>query len=445
MWPRIIMLMLLGYVCMGRSFAYWGIPPLHLFIGEIVLAWFLFSGPAADQGRWPWVALKSPTLLRFKKLFVLFFAFGVFQVFRGIALGHPPLNAVRDLAFNYYPLYFLLGLWVGCQDEEFLQKALPKLAWACGIYGIFFILLLSWLPWYFPGTAGDASQVPIFGQPEYSSAILMGLLAVQKDWRRNRAPLLLNGAVLIGMLIRSQWLAYSLALSAFAFMTRDKKRIALGAAAVLVPLALMFVTDFQIPGPESRGGTISTRDMVGRMIAPFDEEAAAQLTEDAARNEDTAAFRTIWWLEIWYSVNETPERALFGHGYGYALGELVPYLDDLPVRTPHNAFFFALGYTGWIGVFIFAAVQLELLRLLWKVYKSTGESFGIVFWVAETFYSLFTAFFEAPYGAIPFYLLVGCACAPLLLAEKHVLAAAPGPLDTLGGSPLSVRLPGASG
>lgn len=422
MWPGIILVMLLGYLCMGRSFAYWGIPPLHLFIGEIALVCFLFYGPRTEEGRWPWVALKNPVLARFKKLFLLFFLFGVFEVARGIALGHPPLNAVRDLAFNYYPLYFLLGLALGCQEKGFLQKFIPMAAWANGIYGILYILVLNWLPWFFPGTSQDIAQVPIFGQPEYSSAILMGLVALDKDWRRNRLVLILNGAVLIGMLIRSQWLAFSLAIAVFAFMTRDKKRVALGAAAVVLPLLLMFITDFNIPGPESRGGTISTRDMVGRIIAPIDADAAANFTADAAINEDTAAFRTIWWLEIWISVHETGSRTLFGYGYGYALGELVPYLDGLSVRTPHNAFFFALGYSGWIGVGIFAMLQLEILRMLWAVYKLTGQTFGIVFWVAETFYSLFTAFFEAPYGAIPFYVLVGCACAPLLLADKKSLA-----------------------
>jgi hypothetical protein len=418
-WPRVFTFLALGYITMGRSFAYWGIPPLYLFVGEIFLAWFLLAGPVAEGGRWPSVALKSPALLRFKKRFFLFLAFGVFEVFHGIIAGHPPVSAVRDLAFNYYPFYFLLGLWVGLQDRNFLRRFLPVAAWVNGIYGVLFIFVLNRLPWLFPGTSQEISGVPIFGQPEYSAAILMGLVALDKDWRPHRLVLFLNGFVLIGMLIRSQWLAFALAIAVFAWLTRDRKKVQLAAGAVLIPLLLMYVTDFSIPGPETRGGTISVRDMVGRAVAPVAPDVAADLTEDAAMNVDTATFRTIWWFEIWVNVHDGFSRTLIGYGYGFPLGNLVSYLEESSTRTPHNAFFFALGYTGWIGVCIFFALQLEIFRMLWKVYRMTGQSFGIVFWVAEVLYSLFTAFFEAPYGAIPFYLVVGCACATYFSAHDR--------------------------
>jgi O-antigen ligase len=268
---------------------------------------------------------------------------------------------------------------------------------------------------------------------------------MEKSWRKSWFVMMLNGFVLICMVIRSQWLGFVIGLGLFFLLTRNLKRTVYGVLAVFVPLLLMYVTNFAIPAPAGRFGTVSVRDMVGRVIAPIDTEAAETFTEDAGINTDTAMFRTVWWVEIWYSVNERPDRAALGYGYGYPLGQLVPYLEDLPVRTPHNAFFFALGYTGWIGVFIFAAFQLELLRLLWKSYKLNGQIFGLLFWFAEAFYSLLTAFFEAPYGAIPFYVVVGCACAPLLLAEKRAPSAEPVPLSPLHGTPLSGRLPGIRG
>jgi hypothetical protein len=58
------------------------------------------------------------------------------------------------------------------------------------------------------------------------------------------------------------------------------------------------------------------------------------------------------------------------------------------------------------------AFQAELARLLWKTWKRTNQPFGILFWITSIVFACFTAFFETPYGAIPFYLTVGCAIAP---------------------------------
>ncbi|MBI3609169.1 MAG: hypothetical protein HY204_00500 [Nitrospirae bacterium] len=408
---------------MGRSFAYWGIPPLHIFIGEIVLAWFLFSGPQAKHGRWPWIAMKSPMLHRYNKLFLLFLVFGAFQVLHGIFSGNPALDSLRDTAFNYYPFYFFFGLWIGIRDREFLSKFLHLAAWVNGLYGILFIAVLSRVPWFMPGVAPEVAPVPIFGQPSFSAAILLGLLSFGKDLRRVLPLLLLNAAVLIGMLIRAEWLAFVLGLLVWAWATRNLKRVAFSGVLILVLFGLMYVTNFAYEGPETRGGTISAIELVARVLAPVNPDLAEDYSSDVRMYGGTAAFRTMWWAAIWDAVHASFSRALLGHGYGFPLGVLVPYLEDSATRTPHNVFFFALGYTGWIGVIIFALFQSEIARLSWRVYQKTGQPFGIVFWVMMLAFSFFTPFFETPQGAIPFYLVSGCACAALIYAETRVSTA----------------------
>jgi O-Antigen ligase len=429
MWLRIVTILLLGYFCMGRSFAYLGIPPWHVFIGEVVLACFLFWGPMSARGRWPWIAVDNFTLRRFKQLLLVSLAFGVFQVFHGILLGQPVLSSVRDLAFNYYPIYFFLGVWAASNDPQFLPKLIRVAGWANGLYGILYILVLSRMTLFFPGVSQEVAQVPIFGQPMFSGVILLGLLSVEKDLRGVWPLLLLNAAVLIGMVTRGEWLAFAVGLFVWALLTRNVRRVALGAAVVVVLLAAMYVTNFSIEAPEGRGGTISASALVGRVLAPVDKDLAADYTADAQANEETAAFRTLWWIAIWESAHESVSRALLGHGYGYALGDLVPYLEGQFIRTPHNVFFYALGYTGWIGVLIFALLQAEIARLSWRVFQRNGQPFAIVSWVTMLVYAFFTAFFEAPYGAIPFYLVMGCACTPLLYAEGRMLSPASWPLN----------------
>jgi len=421
--------LLVGYFCMGRSFAYWGIPPLHLFIGEIVLGCFLFWGPVSARGRWPWVAANSLSLRRYKQLLQASIAFGVLQVLRGILLGHPVLSAVRDLAFNYYAIYFFLGVWVASSDPEFLPKLLRVAAWANGVYGILYILALSRLTWFFPGVSQEVIPVPILGQPMFSGAILLGLLSVEKSLRAVWPPVLLNAAVLIGMVTRGEWLAFGVGLFTWALLTRNFGRVVLGGLTVLLLLGGMYLTGFEMEAPEGRGGTISATDLVGRVLAPLDKDLAADYTSDAQMHEETAAFRTLWWIAIWDSAHGSVSRALFGHGYGFPLGDLVPYLHGEFIRTPHNVFFYALGYTGWIGVVIFGLLLAEIARLSWRVYRKDGQPFAVVFWVTMVTYSLFTAFYEAPYGAIPFFVVTGSACMPALYTERRASSLIPGPLN----------------
>jgi hypothetical protein len=409
-----------------------------MFIGEVVLFSFMLWGPRSAAGRWPWDALNWPVLARYKRLFCIFFGFGLLQVLHGILSGHSPLSAARDMAFNYYPLYFLLGLWAGLQDREFLRKLLGGAAWLSGLYGVLYILMLNRLDWVLPGVSRDVVEVPIFGMPEFSAVILLGLLSFEKDLRRVWPVLLLNAAVLIGMLIRAEWLAFAVGLFVWAWCTRNLKRVALGAAALVLLIAVMGLTNFTIAGPESRGGTISASELAARIIAPVDSDLAKEYSSDATdahMYEGNAVFRTLWWVAIWSSVHESIPRAFWGYGYGFALGDLVPYLQGEFIRTPHNAFFYALGYTGWIGVVIFAVFQGELARLLWRVQRTTGQAFGIVFWIAMLTFSLFTPFFEVPQGAIPFYLIIGSACAPLFKAQNGSLSVAPKSTDTLAPFP----------
>jgi hypothetical protein len=124
----------------------------------------------------------------------------------------------------------------------------------------------------------------------------------------------------------------------------------------------------------------------------------------------------------------------FGHGYGFDLMELAPeeIRQGSDVRTPHSVFFYALGYTGWVGVALFSLLQLAIVRLLWRSYRVDGQAAGVVFWVMGMGMAFFQASFETPYKAIPFYLLMGMSIAPgLLRRSAWSLHAAPAPAQSL--------------
>jgi O-antigen ligase len=148
-----------------------------------------------------------------------------------------------------------------------------------------------------------------------------------------------------------------------------------------------------------------------------DQNTAAGFTR-AESQEATFVWRTVWWLAIWDSVHEDLRRTIWGYGYGFPLGDLVPYLEGQFIRTPHNEFLYALGYTGWVGVALFFLFEGEILRLLWKVNRATGEPFGVAYWATMMTFGMFFPLGETPYGAIPFYLITGWVVAPIAFGEQ---------------------------
>jgi hypothetical protein len=425
MWPRIACVLLLGYLSVSRAFAYLGIPAWKLFISEVALALFLFAGPRVGGRRWMWVAVRTPILKRFWIWFALFLGYGIIHVAYGIKEGYPPLTSARDLAFNYYPFYFLLGLWAGIVRPDALPRLIRGFAWFNGIYGALFIFFLSRVEWFVPGVSDDVIPVPIFGQPIYSFVALLGLFAYEKSLWRSSHLLALNGFVMLGMQFRTEWLAFAIGAVTWCILTRQGKRVLQAGAILACLVALLYITDFSLPSPRGRAeADFSARQLVDRLAAPFRADLSDQGTAAGMGTVDsqeaTFVWRTVWWLAIWNSVHEDVGTALWGHGYGYALGDLVPYLRDEFIRTPHNELLYALGYTGWIGVGIFVLFEVEILRFLWKAHRQTGEPFGLIYWMAITAFGMFFPLGETPYGAIPFYLITGWVVAPVVLGKLAI-------------------------
>jgi hypothetical protein len=428
MWPAIAAILIIGYLSLSRAFAYVGIPWWKIFVGEVVLAMLFISGPKFNARSWYQTFLELPVLKRLALLYGLFLAYGIVQIAHGILAGNPPLLAVRDLTFNYYPIYFFLGLSAGLMRPDLLPRLLRGFAWFNGIYGVLYVFILNRIEWFVPGTSDEIAQVPIFGQPIYSFVALLGLIAYEKNLWRSSHLLALNAFVMLGMQIRTEWFAFAVGVITWFFVTGQGKRLLQAIAILSALFCLMYITDFSMPGPEGRGGgEISIRQLTDRAVAPFradtsDANVAAGVGADS--QESTFVWRTVWWLFIWNSVHSSLNTTIWGFGYGYPLGDLAPYLAGDFIRTPHNEFFYALGYTGWIGVILFFLLQREILRLLWRVNRKTRDPFGVPFWVAMMIYGMFFPLGETPYGAVPFYLILGWLVSPLLSERDSVARAA---------------------
>ena len=69
-----------------------------------------------------------------------------------------------------------------------------------------------------------------------------------------------------------------------------------------------------------------------------------------------------------------------------------------------------------------------MMLLLWRIYKATGETFGLIYWLFTVIGAFFGNLIETPQASIPLYLLCGMAMGPFFLLTGRVYdqeAAAP--------------------
>ena len=410
MWGRFVAFLTIGYFCLGRTFAYFGIPQAKLFIGELALGAFILAKPQAAIGLWVTSLLRPSPLSILATAQYLFLLCGILQAVRGIFAGSG-FDIIKYFVFNYYSFYLYFGLWAGRDDPALLSRTLRAIAWFNGVYGLLYLVALKDIELFLPAT----ENVRVFSQANASAAAVLGLICFEKRLGQVWHLLLLNTVVLLGNSVRAEWLGLGLAILLWALLTGRIGRIIVLAAAGLALLGLVELSEIQIAGR----GEVSFSSIVSRAVAPFDEKLAAEFSPYAADDGGTLKWRQAWWETIWASANSSTELELFGHGYGFDLFSLAPPSvragqEHENVRTPHNVFYYALGYTGWIGVIIFALFQISILYLQWKSYKYSGQPFGMLYWVAGISISFFSNYFETPFQSIPFYLVMGMAMAPVL-------------------------------
>jgi len=415
MWRNIAFLLTLGYVCFGKSFAYIGMPSAKVFIGEVTLLCFLLSCPDAVFGRWGRALTRGGSISGIGWAYLMFLQYGLVEFVRGLSIGYDAIVTWQTLIFNIYPLFLFLGIYVGLKDPCFLRTLIRVQSWVSGAYGVAYLAFL----YRFDGLVFPGTSVPIIGQTGGASLAILGLLYFEENLVRWPVfiPLMLNAFVMLGLQVRSEWLAFFTGLTLWAVLHSKVKRLAAGMAVVVGLLAVGYLADFSIPAPKSRGGLVSSREIAGRALSVVAPELAAEQSAKSKVYAGTVTWRTRWWREIWDSVNADPTTAVLGHGYGFRLSELVPYIQDETVRTPHNAFMYALGYTGWAGVTVFYAFLGTLFYGLWRVYRVTTQSIGLVLLTGSVAASFFGNLFETPFGAIPLFVMTGVALAPLAEAD----------------------------
>jgi O-Antigen ligase len=409
------MILVVGYHCFSRAFAYIGIPPAKIFLSEIVLAVAFLVRPESITRLWLGSIVRRSPLSSVALFALALVGYGAWQVVRGLVEGFDVLTTLQTAVFTYYPMYFFLGAWAALRQPGLLEKTLRWFVRVGAVYGVLWVLILA--P---PSNVYMEDSAGLFGftQPAALGLALLAILCNSKNYMRDMPLILMISFSVMAMQMRAEWLAVGLGVMLWAILSRRVLQALGVAAAALGLLAMLQVADVKIPG---RTGDVTLTETVARLAAPVAPVVAERLSPNATEAEGSANFRKDWWSLIWRAANADPQRFLLGWGLGYPLRGLVYGEDPDAVRSPHNVFFFALGYLGWIGVVLFFGLMSSICLLCWKVFRVTGNPFAFIYCAASLVIGLMGNSFETPYGAIPCYLVCGMAMEPLLRPYWNVL------------------------
>ena len=211
-WSRIVGFLLVGYLCMKRSFAYLGLPPI--FIGEVALVAFVLLKPRVAIGTWVSSLLRPSPLNGLGLALLLFVLYGLLEVGRGILSGTPSLYTLKYFVFNYYTIYIFFGMWIAPHSPEYLSKMVSVLAWTNGIDGLLYIALLRHVEIAMP-----ISNMPLFSPAGGGAVAILGLLCFERNLRGVWLVLALNILVTLAWQVRAEWFGLAVGVLAWAFLT----------------------------------------------------------------------------------------------------------------------------------------------------------------------------------------------------------------------------------
>ncbi|MFZ0591959.1 MAG: O-antigen ligase family protein [Bryobacteraceae bacterium] len=394
---KFALFLLYGYYFLGKIFVYVSFPLVGLalfdrrMLVDRVYKSLTKPGPLNVPS---WILLLSTI-------------YGVGELIYGILAGNPRTTALEVFVFNVCPWFLFIGLHAGMQRPSLVRTYVHFIVWYQAIVTILHYLVLSHTEFIIGGT--DWSELTA----GTGTLAILGLICFERNLARYWFPLLVCSFNTIANQMRADWVGLAIAVTVWGVATKEMKRVCFVAGSIVALLAIGFILDVRLPAIAGRGGELSARDTVGRALSGIDPDLAREYSPSSSTYAGTISWRENWWKAIRETVFEGPVTTVFGLGYGYPIKDLVPYLRGFDIRTPHSVFYFTLAYSGLLGVLAFFSFQASLILVLWRVFRETGQIFGLIVLIYLISISLFGNFFEAPQMATPSYLLLGMCIGPL--------------------------------
>jgi hypothetical protein len=414
-WTKLVVFYMWSSLFIGKVSAYVGLLLGALLLFSVRVFW----------DRW-YVALtrRGDPLFGLSWALLVSLVYGIAQVIYGVSfLGHSLFTALQILVFNLGPVYLFLGIWVAVRHPLAVRTYIRFVAWWMVIYTPIYFLFLQHLNLTLTGVL-PGTGLELLGNPGSGTLALLGLLTLEPHLARFWLPIVVLVLLTIANQERSDWLGLGICLVIWGKLSGKLGRVFGILGCVTAVLIIAALIDLKLPPIAGRGGELSARGTIARMAGAISPQLAADVgggRDNAQFYYGTVYWRKHWWAAIRSEVFKGSKTEIFGLGYGYPLAHLAGReVEKQGTRSPHSVFYFTLAYSGFVGVAIFFWLEGCVVWLLWRVYKVSGETFGLMFAI----YTLIGAFFgnvlETPQSGIPFYLLLGMAMGPIFLRTDKV-------------------------
>ena len=402
----IVGLVLFGYVAADKTFAYLGLNVfgVPMYAGEVAISAAVLTGLVFRRPDVRWDTGRGWTLA--------FIGWSLLLLMPSL-VQYPLLDVARDFAFVYYILFAAIAFrlpWERLGQRFFSLVAL-----------MFVLQLLYALTTKLRLIPDDLGFAQVFVRGDVQGANLAGGAAffLLAD-RRLRIPpwlrlLIASVQVLLALSVggRAVLLAALILLLGSFFVRRARRARVM--IMMLIGLAI-FAALLGVSRPAievaGRNRPLAPGTSLERLTAilPLGEEGADSDLEEQA--EGTARWRARFWTGLLNNSLEHKEWLVFGRGFGSNLAEeRWAGRRERPLRAPHSILVNVFARMGIVGTVLFIGFLTAVIRAALRASR-IGPDPVIANWMtiylgALLMTAMFGVVLESPFGAAPFYFLVG--------------------------------------
>lgn len=411
-----LFVVLVGYVVMGRGFAYIGVAPLY--IGEVTALLGVVTVAVAGAftnvarlpafpfivGLWVWGALCTfPYLPEYRVDSLrdaVLWGYSVYAVIVGALLLQEPLQLRRLLLlYRRFAVVVVIGAWLFFLFIWMNKGRIPR-----PIDPSVPLVVMK----------GGDLLVHVAGA---SAFILLGLARA----RWILMPLIAINVLAIGIINRGGMVAFVTALLWIPILRPYKTKLPQLIVGGLVALLLLAVIN---PSITIKKRTISVDQLWENVVTIV----GTGLGKDG-KADSTTNWRLLWWEEIIdYTVNG--EYFWTGKGYGVNLATSDGFqVGNHSLRSPHNGHMTILGRSGVPGFLLWIALHGAWLYYMLRGFfqaKRTNDriwtgvfTFLIIYWTASLANASFDVYLEGPMGGIWLWTIFGVGLAAARIYEHR--------------------------
>jgi O-antigen ligase len=415
LWRKIVLWTVAGYLILNTGFEMIRVPPVGpgIPIGELVL---VFSLCMVDV-----IALlsKMATEVWIFPIF-LWWAMSLSRSLYDVHVGGA--WSFRDASQAIESLFLIVGFWIvnSSSNIHYFFRWLRRVFLIAIPYGLLFPFaptLQDYSP-SLPGMGTNSAHL-IFQMTNTPNILVWAACWLLIEPGRSRSPVRsreLLAAFLVAFAVafaqaRTIYLGV-LIVGILLFVTRS--RLATRWTALLV-LGILIIGAVSISGISIKGREHKkiSLDFIVSHFEAISGKASSGETEGAAEGVPQ---RIGWWLAIYKKMIRSPQKLIFGLGYGIPLTDFHGN-GGVIVREPHNSYISVFARLGISGMLVWLLMQGALFFSWARAYRLAGrmgwseDRANLLVLLVFNVLLLNTAIgedgFEKPFYAIPYYLFFG--------------------------------------